>query len=286
MGTHSVINIFGEDRKPLASIYTQYDGYPEGVGSNLYNFLLKRKITNGYGMDAQYMPVSNGMNDLAAQLLVHLKGPRPDNTGHIYLEAPAGNWNKPIVNKEDEKAFTKEACDIMDSEYCYNIFRKDDSIEINVWEPDWPDYPKLLYSGDVAGMRELCEGNPEETIAAKLDEIGKNRAGGQWVRNNIAFDRLEEAAIAYKDSGAEQPFMEFIEDPANPVPELFEIQSQMLDMRNIAPGQDYRLDRILSAIEDYATIIDSSKISFGDWMKRETGLDPDEMKSVKTPRMS
>lgn len=89
MGTRS-LTVFMDDRwndddpeQEIVVMYRQMDGYPEGHGKDLAEFLAKGKLVNGIGMDAGV--VFNGMGCLAAQVVTHFK----DGPGGFYLH-PAG----------------------------------------------------------------------------------------------------------------------------------------------------------------------------------------------------
>ena len=91
MGTRAIISIakreegvsFSEiPEKKLVSIYNHYDGYPEGLGVTLANYLNGRIIVNGLGKDQ--CRVFNGLGCLAASLIAELK----DGPGNIYIENP------------------------------------------------------------------------------------------------------------------------------------------------------------------------------------------------------
>lgn len=82
MGTRSLTIIDGGS-KEIAVMYRQYDGYPEGHGRELAQFLAGFRITNGFGEAAPKL--ANGMECLAAQIVAHFK----TETGNIYL-SPAG----------------------------------------------------------------------------------------------------------------------------------------------------------------------------------------------------
>lgn len=103
MGTRSLTIVRNgfEDKAPrIVTIYSQNDGYPEGVGKELCDFLSKIKIVNGMrGFEAN---IANGVGCLAAQLVAHLK----TEPGGIYLES--GN--------DDDKPRQ------YDEEYIYEIF--------------------------------------------------------------------------------------------------------------------------------------------------------------------
>jgi len=88
MGTRSltrVIKTYKDEEKNkvvkihLVNMYRQYDGYPEGHGSELANFLNAKKVVNGIGTDKN---VFNGASCLAAQMVAHFK----TGSGGFYLE--------------------------------------------------------------------------------------------------------------------------------------------------------------------------------------------------------
>lgn len=84
MGTRSLTRV-RDDKKIIVNIYRQMDGYPEGQGIDISNFLQDRVIGNGISYPAPEK-FSNGVHDLAAQLVAHLKNDSP--VGGIYLYHP------------------------------------------------------------------------------------------------------------------------------------------------------------------------------------------------------
>ena len=99
MGTRSLTYVFEtyksddgvEEHVPLINLYRQYDGYMEGHGLELAEFLAPFTIVNGLG--AKTDKVANGMGCLAAQLVAHFK----DGAGQFYLHAPkldVDNWQE------------------------------------------------------------------------------------------------------------------------------------------------------------------------------------------------
>jgi len=89
MGTRSltrVIETYRDEKKDkqvkvtLVNMYRQYDGYPEGHGTELADFLKAGKVVNGIGGDDTN--VFNGAGCLAAQMIAHFK----DGAGGIYIE--------------------------------------------------------------------------------------------------------------------------------------------------------------------------------------------------------
>ena len=80
MGTRS-LTIF-QEKEEIAVLYRQFDGYPEGHGRELAEFLSGYKFTKG---KIDNPKTANGMDCLAAQIVAHFKtGP-----GEFYL-MPAG----------------------------------------------------------------------------------------------------------------------------------------------------------------------------------------------------
>ena len=75
MGTRSLTRVFERDqKKPLMVLYRQFDGYPEGHGQELLEFLHDKKQINGFSSDKKENKHSfNGMGDLAVRLICYLK---------------------------------------------------------------------------------------------------------------------------------------------------------------------------------------------------------------------
>ena len=89
MGTRSLTRVFEtyQDEKKnkqvkvqLVNMYRQYDGYPEGHGTELADFLKGGKVVNGIGGDDKN--VFNGAGCLAAQMIAHFK----DGAGGFYIQ--------------------------------------------------------------------------------------------------------------------------------------------------------------------------------------------------------
>ena len=90
--------------KSVVNIYRQYDGYPDGLGLELAEFLSDFTIVNGLSPNGA-RKVANGTGCLAAQLVQYLK----DGPGNVYLE-PITLHSKPGDMWED---------------YIYTIFPKE-----------------------------------------------------------------------------------------------------------------------------------------------------------------
>ena len=92
--------------KAVVNIYRQYDGYPEGMGVDLAEFLSEFTLVNGLGADSYKRKVANGAGCLAAQLVAFLK----DGPGNVYLEElnNGDHWEEYIYTlypKENEPTY-------------------------------------------------------------------------------------------------------------------------------------------------------------------------------------
>ena len=110
MGTHSLIymrEIVNGKTLTYAVLYQQYDGYVEGVGKNLVDFLKNIKIVNGFvhGVKNQ----ANGAGCLFAQLIKHFK----DDVGGSYLV--------PITDTEEREQFNYYV-DVVDKNIMITIY--------------------------------------------------------------------------------------------------------------------------------------------------------------------
>lgn len=80
MGTRCLTRVIDEDGNILVTLYRQMDGYPDGHGSELADFLKPYKIINGIS-GCKSGKVANGAGCLAAQLVSHFK----TDVGGFYL---------------------------------------------------------------------------------------------------------------------------------------------------------------------------------------------------------
>ena len=94
MGTRAIVKVKNESDNLILSMYSQFDGYEEGVGRELKDFVNSLKMVNGISGDGK--GVANGMGCLAAQIVSHFK----ENAGGYYL-----------INEEDS-----------DASYLYTIY--------------------------------------------------------------------------------------------------------------------------------------------------------------------
>lgn len=91
MGTRCLTHI-KEGDTTLVTVYRQFDGYPDGHGLELAEFLNTRTLVNGLN-PSKGTQLVNGAPDLAAQFVAVFKGAIADQrdgdiAGGIYIEPP------------------------------------------------------------------------------------------------------------------------------------------------------------------------------------------------------
>ena len=116
IGTRSIVCIKDDNGKKIAEIYKQFDGYPEGWGAELQEFINSGKMVNGIGADQN---VFNGIGCFAAQLIAKFK----DGAGGIYLETPTRDYVRKTKYLE-----------IYNAEYYYEIQYLDGKFHLNCWD--------------------------------------------------------------------------------------------------------------------------------------------------------
>ena len=70
------------DNEEIVVLYRQYDGYPEGHGIDLLNFLDNMEIVNGIS-NKEKRRIANGMGCLSAQVVAYFK----EAPGDFYLQS-------------------------------------------------------------------------------------------------------------------------------------------------------------------------------------------------------
>ena len=126
MGTRSLTYIKEKkDTMPTINIYKQYDGYPDGWGLQLAEFLNKYTIVNGYQLNDERV-VANGVACLIAQLVANFK----EDVGGLYVY--------PISSKDCGQEY----------EYHISVCDKTKNITIKIIEIGWGDNPtKTIFKG-------------------------------------------------------------------------------------------------------------------------------------------
>ena len=117
MGTRGNVIIKESKNGPIyINMYHHMDSYISGLGSTLADFLLDRVLVNGITF-TETTRISNGISDLAAQIVCLLKGSE-ENAGGVYIGRPRRYANDPndytyiiypeTITKEAEDWRTKE----------------------------------------------------------------------------------------------------------------------------------------------------------------------------------
>jgi len=91
MGTRALTHFVDGDTT-IATLYRQYDGYPEAHGVELCKYLAGKRMVNGFGSD-DGADAFNGFGDLALRTLTAIKDEAGgcDAIGGYYLQTPGAD---------------------------------------------------------------------------------------------------------------------------------------------------------------------------------------------------
>jgi hypothetical protein len=150
MGTRSktsFIEKIGDKRKHLVSVYQQYDGYIEGVGHEIANYILSKKIINGISLEqTMEKGYCNGFSCLIAQFIKDFK----TDIGYLY-----------IVNEEDTQEYNYNIIFDRDLYFSGVDIRKElttnDFFEVEVI--DWNN--ETIFKGTLKELLEFHESDDE-----------------------------------------------------------------------------------------------------------------------------
>ena len=84
MGTRSKTSFIekkGDKLTHLVSVYQQYDGYIEGVGHEIAEYILSKQICNGIRLGRDTSKLANGFGCLIAQIIRDFK----EDVGGLYI---------------------------------------------------------------------------------------------------------------------------------------------------------------------------------------------------------
>lgn len=137
MGTRSLTHIIDG----YTSFYRQFDGYPDGHGKELAEFLKDFKLVNGYS--DKHSNISNGMPCLALQLISHFKKGMGDfyaiahnSSGHgeeytyfIYADAATAELRMSVIETAWDSSTGVKLFDGTPKEYLVWINQKESSNE-------------------------------------------------------------------------------------------------------------------------------------------------------------
>ena len=131
MSTRSLTFVKDDTNHVVMNMYRQRDGYPSGLGTELYEFLKDIEMANGISPGSE--KIANGAGCLAAQIVAHFK----DGPGGVYLHHPSST-----------------DCG---QDYEYHITADTSGITVEVMEAAWTGHrAKTLYQGDVEGFGAFC----------------------------------------------------------------------------------------------------------------------------------
>ena len=144
MGTRSLTHVYNDDGQILTTVYRQFDGYPEGHGKDLAEFLSPFVLVNGIPL-GDPRKLANGMGCLAAQLIAHLK----EGADGIYLNVPGSR------NGGEEFVYDGE-------EFVYEIRPDGESFRVTVIRTGWKNSyvpanreDSVLFGGTVPQLLEF-----------------------------------------------------------------------------------------------------------------------------------
>lgn len=133
MSTRSLTFVKDDTNRVMMNMYRQCDGYPSGLGTELYEFLKDVVVVNGIS-PTHGKKIANGAGCLAAQIVAHFK----DGPGGVYLHHPSS-----------------KDCG---QEYEYHITADISGITVKVVETGWGGRrSKTLYQGDLEGFGAFCK---------------------------------------------------------------------------------------------------------------------------------
>ena len=97
-------------KNEIVTMYRQFDGYMEGHGKDLADFLAGGKLVNGIGGGDKF--VFNGMGCLSAQVVAHFK----DGAGGFYLQRANKNsgeeYRYKVIGDFETKEITIEVFEV------------------------------------------------------------------------------------------------------------------------------------------------------------------------------
>lgn len=145
MGTRSLTFVYDgrwdkkniEKGNAILCFYRQMDGYPDGHGKELADFLKNFTIINGISGDAKESSHANGAGCLAAQMVKHFK----DDVGGIYLRKPTEDHDsgqeyeyRIYVNDQAEPQITMVVGDVLDfKKYATKELFRGDPKDYDAW---------------------------------------------------------------------------------------------------------------------------------------------------------
>ena len=151
MGTRSktsFIEKIGDKRKHLVSVYQQYDGYIEGVGHRIANYILSKEICNGIRLGRDTSKLANVFGCLIAQFIRDFK----TDVGGLYIvdEECTQEYNYNIIFDSD-LYFNRDDTMLVDDLNTDRYFK----VEVIDWNN------QLIFEGTLKELLEFKESDEE-----------------------------------------------------------------------------------------------------------------------------
>jgi len=161
MGTRSSVIVLNENKDKIINLYRQFDGYPEGMGKDIFNVFGNIKLTNGFNSDQEQENCwANGMEDLAEMVVCEIKNQCKTST----------KFNSDTYEK-------KQDYDLLGigNVYLYPVdFENEQSYKYVIYPVDYEDeneYKKVYMSCTSSGEKEPMYDGPMSGFGDWLDSL-------------------------------------------------------------------------------------------------------------------
>ncbi|NDF98198.1 MAG: hypothetical protein EB101_04590 [Chitinophagia bacterium] len=128
MGTRALTFVYNEHNEVILNLYRQYDGYIEGHGAELAEFLAGKTLVNGFGKESTSL--ANGMGCLAASLVAHFK----ETVGGFYIHSVTST----DCGQDYEYHVYKDRVKVLGPGSIFNP-----GVNANLFEGSWAEFAKF-----------------------------------------------------------------------------------------------------------------------------------------------
>lgn len=128
MGTRALTFVYNEHNEVILNLYRQYDGYIEGHGRELAEFLAGKTLVNGFGKESTSL--ANGMGCLAASLVAHFK----ETVGGFYIHSVTST----DCGQDYEYHVYKDRVKVLGPGSIFNP-----GVNANLFEGSWAEFAKF-----------------------------------------------------------------------------------------------------------------------------------------------
>lgn len=177
MGTRSLTFVY-DDNEPLLNMYRQFDGYPEGHGIDLANFLCGiDEVTNGI-MVGETRRTANGMGCLAAQMIATFK----KSVGGFYIY--------PVSSTD------------CGQDYEYHVYENEVVVkgyDKTIYRGTWKDFQRWCQNGGSDVILDFTEDANRDALKEKLRagvvtvEFTKKDGTNRIMECTLAADKIGES---------------------------------------------------------------------------------------------